>query len=350
MAFATALMIGALASAQPAWAQDTQPPATDSATSTQIRKVSGVACVDADRNGFCSSDEARIPNVIIRTDTGAVTATDNSGAYTIDVPANAALDVTIPEGYKSLDGNPRIQLMAADRLDIALVLENALPIPTIVAPSQLPIKVELPSDFVQPNVRIDMDLRPVYYTLAAIGGVLLLSQLVISVVLRGIRKTYQKSLDSQNAALMEQRTRDVSYRMQDETGWQIVAEQLMADALAEPVSIDGEAGILDATVEPAPKFTLASRDGREFTFTIAPNLLKKQRLLQRGDKVFDISGLSPRSHADASMLWEYVMFSRRLWRVTPPSNAKWYVAVRGTRRQSRIGIETKRGKQLASPR
>ena len=32
------------------------------------------------------------------------------------------------------------------------------------------IKVELPANFVQPNIKVDLDLRPVYLTLAGIGG------------------------------------------------------------------------------------------------------------------------------------------------------------------------------------
>ncbi len=338
LALAIALVIGA--SSQNVWAQTKSPEESGAMleatavpvpqTSTDRRTVSGVACVDSDRNGLCSSDEARIPNVVIRVEDGSVTATDNSGAYTIAVPSNATLDVNIPAGYKSLDGNPRIQVIAADRIDIALAIDTPIALPTLVPPA--PIKIELPKDILRPNISLDMDLRPVYYTLAAIGAVILLSQLMVSSVLRGVRKTYQKSLDSQNMIMVEERSRNVAMRLQDDNGWQVVAEQLVADALSEPIAIDSDAGILDATTEPAPRFTVAGRDGREFTFTIDPNMLKKQRLLQRGDKVLKVSSISPRSHADVSMLWEYVLHTRRLWRVTPPSTVEWYVAVRGAKK------------------
>ena len=91
---------------------------------------------------------------------------------------------------------------------------------------------------------------------------------------------------------------------------------------------------------------MASRDGREFIFTIDPELLKKQRLLQRGDKVVKLSRRSPHNHADMMMLWEYVMQSRRLWRLTPPANADWYIAVRGTARTNPYRLGQSRRAQL----
>ena len=97
---------------------------------------------------------------------------------------------------------------------------------------------------------------------------------------------------------------------------------------------------------PRPKFTLASRDGREFIFTIDPDLLKKQRLLQRGDKVVKLSRKSPHNQADMMMLWEYVQQTRRLWRLTPPANADWYIAVRGTARSNGYSIGQSRRNQL----
>jgi|GEM_PF-4178113 len=330
-----------------ATATATPEPTQTPAPADGSRTVTGVACIDADRNGICSPDEARVPNVIIRADNGAVAATDNSGTYTIVVPPNATLDVTIPAGYKSLDGNPRVQMMASDRLDIALVTNAAIAIPTIVLPTQ-PIKIELPANIAPSvaTVKLDASLQPLLYALAGIGGVLLLSQLIVGTVLRGIRKTYQSSFEGQQAVWTDQRAQDIAYRLQNPDGWQMIAEQLVANALSEPVSIDNEAGILDATSEPAPKFTLSARDGREFIFTIDPALLKKQRLIQRGDRVVRLSRKSPHNQADMMMLWEYVQQTRRLWRLTPPASADWYIAVRGTARQPAFSIGPSRRTQL----
>lgn len=50
------------------------------------------------------------------------------------------------------------------------------------------------------------------------------------------------------------------------------------------------------------------------------------------------------------MLWEYVMFSRRLWRFTPPSNSQWFVVIRGTKRPGSFNVAVPQRTQLPASR
>lgn len=320
------------------------------------RTVTGIACVDANSNGQCDAGEQPVRDIIVRSQSGAFTLTDALGQFAMTVPVSDLLDIALPSEYRSLSGQraitiPLVAGMAVEPISLALLSAASAPAPTAAAPAIIPpIKVELPQDFIRPIVNVSVDLQPLYLALAALAAVLLLSQLLISGVLGGMRRAYDKSFKSQELLLTEQRKQDVAMRLQAPNGWHRMAEQLAADALAESVSIDEEAGILDASSQPAPKFTLASRDGREFIFTVDPDLLKKQRLIDRRDKVLKLSKASATGATDAAMLWEYVMASRRLWRVTPPRNLEWFLVVRPGRMPAAYQVAAPARKQLAARR
>lgn len=316
------------------------------------RTVAGAACIDANSNGQCDAGEQPVADVIIRSQSGAFAVSDALGQFSMSTPISDMLEMSLPSEYRSLLGQRIITLplaagMAVEPISLALLPAAAAPVPTaapIVVPS---LKVELPQDFARPVVNLNVDFQPLYLAIAGLAGVLLLSQLLISGVLRGMRRSYDRSFKSQEMMLADQRRQELVMQLQAPIGWCRLAEQLAADALAAPVSIDETAGILDASSQPSPKFTLAGRDGREFVFTVNPDLLKKQRLMSREDTLVKLSRVSPTSRMDVSMLWEYVMASRRLGRVTPPRQAEWYLIVRPARVPAGYQINAPKPKQLA---
>jgi hypothetical protein len=317
-----------------------------------LRTISGAACVDASNNGQCDAGEMPVTNVIVRAGSGAFALSDALGQFTLSVPMSGdQLDITLPAGFNSLSGQRTFTVpLAADQMvaPLSLALLPMPPAPT-PAPAVLPpIRVELPQDIVQPVVNLSVDLQPLYLALAGLAGVLLLSQLLITGVLRAIRGSYEKSFRHQESMLADQRRQDLALHLQAPGGWRMVAEQVAADALAEPVSIDEEAGILDACSQPAPKFTLASRDGREFIFTVNPRLLKQQRLIDRHAKVLKLSKKAVTSAIDVAMLWEYVMATRRLARVTPPRQAPWYLVIRPGRMPAGFRVAGRAPRQITA--
>lgn len=327
--------------------------AAPAATLPLTRTVTGMACVDANSNGQCDAGEQLVRDIIVRSQSGAFALTDALGQFSLTTPLSDVLEISLPSELRSLSGQRAISIPLTAGMTVEPILLALLPVAAALVPTSAPalippIKIELPQDFARPIINVD--LQPLYLALAGLAGVLLLSQLLISGVLRAMRRSYDKSFKSQELLLIDQRKQDLSLRLQAPGGWHRVAEQLAADALAEPVAIDEEAGILDAGSQPAPKFTFASRDGREFIFTIDPDLLKKQRLIDRQDKVLKLSKTSSTSATDVTMLWEYVMASRRLWRVTPPRQSEWYLVVRQGRVPAAYQIAAPKPKQQTARR
>ena len=303
-------------------------PQPQTTVTTPRMAVHGIACVDLDRDGLCSTNEARIPEVIVRGSDGAVAITDNAGRYTIQTAAAWGLEVTIPLGFKSLNGNLRqlrIHMFTTDQVDIALAVDTPA---DVTKGTQQPVT----ADFFKDPARVMVDLinnsNPLYVVLGGLGIILTLSFLLLAVIVSGFRRAYQRSISQQSRALRDEREKELAQQLQSAHGWQQVAEQIVADALREAVSVDGDAGILDVAAEPSPKFTILLRDKREVVFTTSPRLMKKVKLIRRGDRVVDVTARSLSNHIDAGILWYYMLATRNLARVTPPSSAHWYVVVR----------------------
>lgn len=318
------------------------------------RAIAGVACIDVNRNGLCNAGELPVKDVIVRAPSGAFVLTNALGQFALSAPVTDVLEVSLPSGYLSLAGLGAMSVPLAGvttNEPVALALQPAAAFAPAPAPViTTPLQIQLPAELTQPIVNVRVDLQPIYLALAGIAVVLLLSQLMVTGVLRSMRRAYDRSFKRQEVMLSEQRVNDLSMRMHTQNGWHRLAEQLVADALSAPASIDEQAGILDASSLPAPKFTLASSDGSAYTFTTHPNLMKQQRLIGRGDKVMKLSRVSPTSVMDAALLWEFVMTSRRLWRVTPPRNAEWYLVVRPGRATATLGLPLPQVRQLSARR
>ncbi|MEO6061815.1 MAG: vWA domain-containing protein [Thermoflexales bacterium] len=180
--------------------------------------------------------------------------------------------------------------------------------------------------------------------IAALGFFFLVSLALMASALGGMRRTNRLSLAEQEVMLRSQRGHEANLGLQPSEGWQRIASQLVADALNEPMAINGEAGFLDVVAQPYLKFTLLTRDGiahggREIIFTTNPGLMKRVKLIQHGDRIIDLTRRSASAHADAGLLWRAALNQRGHESVVPPTSAHWYVVARAaTRYSSRRGL------------
>ena len=278
-----------------------------------------------------------------------------SGTIASDQVVEGDLTLRIQLDYISAGGE-----RYEDISELALTMSGARPaiIPPVTAagpaPTSIPFATPQPAPAPASAPAFTLgELTPIYLALAGLAFLLLLAMVLMATVVSGIRRTYQKSLVQQNAAMRDQRARDLTMQLQSEQGWQVVAAQIVADALAEPAAIDTNLGILNATIEPSPRFTLTTHDGREVTFTTDPQWMKKAKLVNRHDRIVDVSELTATSHTDANMLWYYILSARNMAYVTPPSYTHWFVIVREAekaRLTSGYSIRKRSMRQLPAPR
>jgi hypothetical protein len=278
----------------------------------------GVACIDVNHDAQCQAKEPRVVDVILRGSNGASAVTDMAGQYAIQAPASSELDVSIPSGYKSINGNLRrlrMQMFVADAIDIPLIVDAAV---------------------AQNGATETGALGALSFPVLALSVALLLMLILVVIALLGLRRLSEKLLRQQSMLLRDQRARDLDALLQAPQGWQAIAAQIVADAIGESVAIDGDRGILDVTADPEPRFSLVTRDGRAVVFTTARKLMRSGKLLRRGDRMVDVSAQSLGSHTGANMLWSYALATRNLGQVLPPSTAHWHVVVRAVAPKSAI--------------
>ena len=163
---------------------------------------------------------------------------------------------------------------------------------------------------------------------AVLAGIFLLSQLLLAAALLSLRRTLKQTVHRQDTQVSVERARDLAAMLQLHQDWQTLAEKLVANALRENIALATDRGILDVDTERSLRFTLMTRDGRTVTFTTNPRLMKKIKLIRRGDKVVNVSRISATDHAEVSLLWQAILAQRSLPRVTPPSTTPWFVVVR----------------------
>jgi hypothetical protein len=167
------------------------------------------------------------------------------------------------------------------------------------------------------------------------GAVVTLSNWRVAREVRKLTSSYrrQKSLELEQlqARLVAEREAEVKRELAEAGGMERVLNQLLADALPETgVAVGGE-GVLDASVCPAPRFTVAGADGHQYLFTTAPDLLRSVRMLGRRDNVLPLdAAIHPAARAEIQAVWEHVA-AHRLRGPQPtylPRQAAWYLIVR----------------------
>jgi hypothetical protein len=82
--------------------------------------VQGIACVDANRDNTCASDEPKVPQVIVRSDGVELARTDAAGRFSARVPAQSVLEFEVPAGYKSTTDGLSTQVFESGRIDVPL--------------------------------------------------------------------------------------------------------------------------------------------------------------------------------------------------------------------------------------
>lgn len=205
------------------------------------------------------------------------------------------------------------------------------PIPTVVIPTAAPV-VAIPAPEAPPkNTMLNLDLSPVYIGIGFLAVLLVLTFLINAIqvgTLSGMKQVYGKSVELQDMIVKAWHVREVNTQLASSAGWKSVADQIVANATQEAASFDADEGVLDIATEPSPKFTLLMRDGRQVVFTTNPKSMRRMHLIQRSDRVIDVSAISRVSHMDAGLLWSYVQDKRNMTPTAIPLRAHWYIVIR----------------------
>jgi hypothetical protein len=170
---------------------------------------------------------------------------------------------------------------------------------------------------------------------AGAGAVITLSNGRVAREVRKLARAYrrQKSLELEQlqARLVAEREAEVKRELAQAGGVERVLNQLLADALPETGAVVGREGVLDVSVTPAPRFTVAGPNGYQYTFTTAPDLLRSVGMLGRKDEAVPLdAAIHPAARAEVQAVWEHVA-ARRLRGPQPtylPRQAAWYLVVR----------------------
>jgi hypothetical protein len=170
---------------------------------------------------------------------------------------------------------------------------------------------------------------------AGAGAVITLSNGRVAREVKRLAAAYrrQKSLELEQlqARLVAEREAEVKRELAQAGGVERVLNQLLADALPETGAAVGREGVLDVSVTPAPRFTVAGPDGHQYLFTTAPDLLRSVGMLGRKDEAVPLdAAIHPAARAEVQAVWEYVA-ARRLRGPQPtylPRQAAWYLIVR----------------------
>ena len=157
--------------------------------------------------------------------------------------------------------------------------------------------------------------------------VILLSAERITRSLNGLRQEKALARESSDQALVHAHRQMVITRIRSE-GWLTVASQLIADALAEPVAIRQDAGLLDVSCSPAPRFAVCGIAGQRFFFTIKPALLQQLKHISRRSRSIALENLGPMASVEVQALWSELMcISGMAAQVFTPRDTVWFLIV-----------------------
>ena len=167
----------------------------------------------------------------------------------------------------------------------------------------------------------------------AAGGAVTLSNAAVTRAIRRLEATYrrQKSLELEQlqAQVVARRRAEVEEELAQPNGWRKVLDQLLADALPEVGATVGQAGVLDLSADPAPRFTVAGKDGRLYLFTTSPEALRRKVGLVgwKGEAVPLDASLHPAARAEVQAVWEHLAERRLRERPVLPRQAEWFLVV-----------------------
>ncbi|HEY77195.1 MAG TPA: hypothetical protein G4O00_13645 [Thermoflexia bacterium] len=175
----------------------------------------------------------------------------------------------------------------------------------------------------------------------AAGLAVTLSNGAVTRAIRRLERTYrrQKSLELEQlqAQVVERRMQEVQRELAANEGWRKVLNQVLADALKDTSARVGPVGVLSLTTDPAPAFTVAGEDGREYLFTTAPDVLEQVGWIGRKAPVIPLdASLHPAARAEVQAVWDHLAEQRLRGEVpTLPRQAEWFLVVRERKEQDK---------------
>ncbi len=145
-----------------------------------------------------------------------------------------------------------------------------------------------------------------------------------------LERTYRQRKSLKLQQLIAQRQARVEELLSEPDGWRQVLSQLLADALDRNVLI-GQEGILELSLEPAPRYAVAGEEGIEYRLTTQP--LRGVRLPGRKEQVVPLDAtLHPAARMEAQMLWEHLAGGQANGSL--PRQAAWFLEVHHRNRSS----------------
>jgi hypothetical protein len=128
--------------------------------------------------------------------------------------------------------------------------------------------------------------------------------------------------------LAKQRERDVADLLDSDDGIQTLIGQVAADATETGVALE-DSGVLNASIQPTPYFTVRAVDGREFCFAVDPQKLRDARVIGKSAKLVEVTRRGSMTAAvDLHLVWNRLTIQRRLDALTLPRHARWYCIVK----------------------
>jgi hypothetical protein len=172
-------------------------------------------------------------------------------------------------------------------------------------------------------------LMPLYVILAIAVLVCLPVGWRITHALDSIRKLHERECVWEQMTRAEGRRACLAEQLSQPQGWATVASQLIADALQQTVALNvTEAGVMDVSAMPVPRFTVCAVDGRRFTFTVSPGALRQHGLLPRHVSMINLSWPSAMLATDAQLLWDALQRTSKVVSHTAvPRQMNWHLVV-----------------------
>jgi hypothetical protein len=164
------------------------------------------------------------------------------------------------------------------------------------------------------------------------GGILLavvLGGWRIALSIDAIGALHKHASEMERASHIERRRASLAEQVSQPQGWADAASQLIADALQQTVTLNvTDAGVMDVSALPAPRFTVCAVDGRRFTFTVNPSVLRQHGLLPKTSHVINLSSCGSFLVTDVQMLWEALQSaSQSTPHTAVPRHMTWHLVV-----------------------
>ena len=214
--------------------------------------VSGLVFEDENHNGLRDEGEPALKGVTISAEmTGdtasqvvALTMTDERGEFHLQASSRALISIQVPDGFRPV--TPITRFAAAEQLVFGLRTDTM----TVERVVQSP-----PVNIIAPPLHITPEIA---FGLGAFG---LLSLVFVTIVIRHQSQQTQALRELVNGQVMLR-----SQSQMNETNWQSVIEQAIADSWGASAQADSFLGL---SCLPHAWMRFLMKDGRIFTFTVA---------------------------------------------------------------------------------